>query len=69
MDVKNEGGNLWRGQSSFSLHPTSSMPPSLRQDVSPLPRWGMQRLPSPYGALPQKQESTRDAYGLGQGLS
>ena len=39
MDVKNKGGNLWCGQSSFSpyVH-TSSIPPPPRQDVSPLLR-------------------------------
>jgi len=49
MDIKNESGNSWCGQSSFSPYvPTSSMPPRPRQDkgecrgcppcVEPFPR-------------------------------
>lgn len=39
MDVKNEGGNLWCHQSSFSSYvPTFSIPSPPRQDVSTLLR-------------------------------
>lgn len=67
MDVKNEGGNLGHGQSSFSVCPTSSVPLPLRQDVPPLPRWGMQGLLSPCGALPQKTREHQGYICIGSG--
>lgn len=69
MDVKNKGEKLWHGQSSFSVCPTSSMPLSLRQDVPPLPRWGMQGLVSPRGALPQKTREHQGCKWIGSGSS
>lgn len=67
MDVKNEGENLWHGQSSLSVWSTFSMPLPLRQDVPALPRWGMQGLLSPSGALPQKTREHQGYIWIGSG--